>query len=390
MSSNGLPQKPHSPDSNFYWCKQDGNAHSSRGYFHSVAQQSSSHPPAALPMDARHIHRPNPVTSCVVYKREDAQPNEGSWVPYRFRRPAQPPTIRTSTDNTPESPMHVGVAGPGLQSNPHTRNRGTRPRREASLPSKGPSHAGSNFETSEPSDSRNTDHHPHEASQHHPYTSTRLRRVNLGPGKHSQYNPLQHRNAGTTVAPVTSPSIHIPHASGSKMSPWNPGGQPPRGPRAMICPSASRHDDFQSSPLDMSYNGENERISLFTKRRLHDPDSPIHASRESHQQRGSLPQERDTAASGKRPRYNPRSGPCFPNDSRRRIDEEVRRDPSSISFPARRQGRVDTVFVRATLRRGLNLETCVNMVRTILSVYGPMQVLCSLAIFFNIITMSER
>ncbi|KAG0148076.1 hypothetical protein CROQUDRAFT_695915 [Cronartium quercuum f. sp. fusiforme G11] len=297
MSSNGLPHRSYRRDDRW---KKD----------RTPARSHSTHPPGEVSRTAASFRNPGtqrfPPTSAAIVKREDAQPNEDTWTPFRLRRPIQPPLIQTMSSSRPSIPDEPIPGSSGLHGPRAPHRRSFRPSSEYSRPAQYGSPFGRR-EQAECSSSRPRDYivvSDSSAAIHHPQSSNRPTQAETGSQRDRQ------RGSNHSTHPVAALSGHKRFLS------------------------AGRDQIIHQAPATEG------------------PPS-------------------------KKARYNADSVP-----GRARLPCKKKRDANQASSRTSSSGRPlesgssTTVDVVVTLRPGLSAETCLILIRSLLSGHGPIKTVC--------------
>ncbi|EGG08966.1 uncharacterized protein MELLADRAFT_115879 [Melampsora larici-populina 98AG31] len=350
MTSQGIPDKPTFLDLR------------TRPLPSFCAQQSPSGP-----QETQSASRRSQQTYPSTVKREDAQPNEGNWVPYRLRRPAQPPSIRPiSSIPTNQKPFHQSTGN---------RSTATPSRYHEASRTQGPSHFGRDARnqsgSNPPRQFRSQITHG-DVWRSDRQNSIHLHRVN--PPSSNRHHDLPLRLdcpiPSSSVVPTTSlPSQprEVQPLTRSPLTTLTNESEATPVTRHQHCQSPPAIQSNTTSPLTFRRDPTCDDVynSMCRKRPFLGNASsscqqPL-VGQAGAKQRPETPQE--TGSRSKKPRYNTSSNL-----------QPVRNTNAIASFPM--------VIVRATLRPGLSMDKCLVLTRCLLGVYGTMQVLyCTLICF---------
>ncbi|KAH9812274.1 hypothetical protein DFH28DRAFT_1130033 [Melampsora americana] len=324
------------------------------------------------PKETQSTSRRSQQTYPSTVKREDAQPNEGTWVPYRLRRPAQPPSIRPiSSISANQQVFHHPNAQRPIPSSSRYHEPGR---------TQGPSHLGSYLPRQSGSqmtrgdwrnDCQNSAYlprvNPSSINQHHGLPDRRCDRQNsvhlprVNPSSNNQYHGLPLRldcpTPSSSVAPTPSLSSQPREVqpstrralttlkNGSEATSFTP-HQPCQSPPAIQSRTTSPSTSRRNPTWDDADN------SVCRKRPFLGNTSSS-SQQPSADQAGATPRPEtipETGSLTKKPRYSlPRFG-----------HQPVPNTDDSGAFPM--------VIVRATLRPGLSMDKCLILTRSLLAV----------------------
>lgn len=342
MTSQGIPEKPTFLDLR------------TRPLPSFCSQQSS-----IAPKDTQSTSRRSQQIYPSTVKREDAQPNEGTWVPYRLRRPAQPPSIRPiSSIPTNQQPFHHhnGQRSSATPSRYHEASR-----------TQGPSHLGSDARYHSGS------HLPRQSGSQITHgdswrsdrqNSVHLPRVNPPSSNRPHDLPLR-LDFSTSSSSSVAPATPLP----PQLREVQPVTRRPLSTLTNESEAASftQHQHCQSPPALQS-----NPPSPFTYRRDPTPyhvDNSVCRKRPFLENVSSSSQQPVAGQAGVKPRPEP---PQETGNMSKKARYNTR-SCSQLVPHTNPPGSFPVVTVRATLQPGLSLDKCLLLTRRLLSGYGTIK-----------------